>query len=265
MKTGFVYRWKNTINGKMYLGSHKGTVDDGYVGSGKIFERAVKKYGIESFVREILEDNIAEDLVYTREQYYLDEVDAANSREYYNVSPHAGGGFDHINKNKELKERCNKEASVRMKKYYEENEHPKGMKDKKHTNESNAKRSASNKKWTQENIEVSVYQFTFNGKLKKKHASITDAANSVNGSPSNIKYTCEGKFVSIYGYLWSYTDKIELVDFASTRGKKKVQTPDGIFESVTAVVKHYNFSSTTQVRHRCLSEKYEDWKYIEEE
>lgn len=27
---GFVYKWINLINGKWYIGSHNGTVDDGY-------------------------------------------------------------------------------------------------------------------------------------------------------------------------------------------------------------------------------------------
>jgi len=51
---GFIYKWTNLINGKMYIGSHKGTIDDGYIGSGKYFNHALNKYGIENFTREIL-------------------------------------------------------------------------------------------------------------------------------------------------------------------------------------------------------------------
>lgn len=40
---GFVYKWTNRINGKMYIGSHAGTIDDGYVGSGRAFAAAIKK------------------------------------------------------------------------------------------------------------------------------------------------------------------------------------------------------------------------------
>lgn len=50
---GFVYVWINRTNGRYYIGSHKGTPDDGYIGSGKAFLRAVKKYGIESFDRVV--------------------------------------------------------------------------------------------------------------------------------------------------------------------------------------------------------------------
>lgn len=51
---GFVYLWVNRNNGKWYIGSHAGTLDDGYVGSGKVFQRAVKKHGLDVFERTIL-------------------------------------------------------------------------------------------------------------------------------------------------------------------------------------------------------------------
>ena len=50
---GFVYVWLNKLNGRYYIGSHKGSPDDGYTGSGKAFKRAVKKHGIENFSRTI--------------------------------------------------------------------------------------------------------------------------------------------------------------------------------------------------------------------
>ena len=53
-KDSFVYLWRNNINGKFYVGSHIGTLNDGYTGSGKYFNNAVKKYGIENFTRTIM-------------------------------------------------------------------------------------------------------------------------------------------------------------------------------------------------------------------
>lgn len=33
----FVYKWTNIVSGKIYIGKHKGTEDDGYISSGKVF------------------------------------------------------------------------------------------------------------------------------------------------------------------------------------------------------------------------------------
>lgn len=93
---GFVYVWTNTKNNKKYIGSRRGTIDDGYVGSGKHFRKAYEK-DPESFVREILEfvSGDASD-VFSAEQRWLDSVpDIANNDSYYNLSPTAGGGRNH--------------------------------------------------------------------------------------------------------------------------------------------------------------------------
>jgi hypothetical protein len=92
MYAGFIYEWTNKVNGMKYLGSHKGRIDDGYTGSGKRFLNAARKYGIEIFQREIIEYVADESLIFTREQYYLDERKCAKSRKYYNISPTACGG-----------------------------------------------------------------------------------------------------------------------------------------------------------------------------
>lgn len=94
MYYGFIYEWTNMINGKKYIGSHAGTIDDGYIGSGKIFQRAVKKYGIENFTRSIIEYVEIEDRLYLleREKFYLDKVNAYYSDDYYNVAKDVIGG-----------------------------------------------------------------------------------------------------------------------------------------------------------------------------
>jgi hypothetical protein len=51
-----LYKTTNLINGKTYIGIHQTkNINDGYLGSGLYFLRAVKKYGKENFKREILE------------------------------------------------------------------------------------------------------------------------------------------------------------------------------------------------------------------
>jgi len=85
---GFVYRWYDKSNGKLYVGSHKGMPDDGYLGGGTLFRRAYNKRP-DSFIREILYqgENYRE-----LEQLILDVEDAANNDNYYNLVNKAWGG-----------------------------------------------------------------------------------------------------------------------------------------------------------------------------
>ena len=86
-RTGFVYKWTNTINGKWYIGSHKGTIDDGYRHSSKVMESAERKYGKATFIRKIIYQG-----KYFRETEakYLHKYDAANNPMSYNRSNLSG-------------------------------------------------------------------------------------------------------------------------------------------------------------------------------
>lgn len=60
----FIYKTTCKINGKFYIGQHKtNNLDDGYLGSGFGLRRAIRKYGKDAFIREILiECNSREEL-----------------------------------------------------------------------------------------------------------------------------------------------------------------------------------------------------------
>lgn len=79
----FVYRWTDSSNGKMYIGSHNGKRKN-YIGGGKLFIRAFKKR-TGSFTREILCYGSHEDML-ELEGFMLEELDAANSKLYYNLT-----------------------------------------------------------------------------------------------------------------------------------------------------------------------------------
>lgn len=88
----FVYVWINTRNNKKYIGSHFGSMNDGYIGSGKYFKRAYKKEP-EYFLRLILERcwcNDTNELRQNYEQKWLDTIDF-NSGEFYNINNNVDG------------------------------------------------------------------------------------------------------------------------------------------------------------------------------
>jgi group I intron endonuclease len=52
-----VYKTTCLVNGKIYIGLHStDDLNDGYLGSGSLLNKAVQKYGTSQFKREILED-----------------------------------------------------------------------------------------------------------------------------------------------------------------------------------------------------------------
>jgi group I intron endonuclease len=87
--SGFVYVWTNSKNNKKYIGSHKGSVDDGYIGSGKYFKRAYK-LNPNNFSREIL--YIGDDYVEI-EDLILKTLDVKSNKKYYNLINSAYKGW----------------------------------------------------------------------------------------------------------------------------------------------------------------------------
>lgn len=262
MPNGFVYLWTNKVNGKRYIGSHMGTVDDGYVGSGSVFLRAVKKYGLESFERIILEnvENVDRKGLEAREQHYLDLHDAAASKDFYNLRATAGGGWEHVNSCPVLKE-ANRRRSLGN----TWGSVHKGRTGRPLSEEEKEIRRKASKTWMMENVARPVHRFNFDGTLDRSYLCIQEAAKDVKTSPSNILYAAQGKFKQIAGWRWSFENvPLEPLDRISTMGKKSVHTPLGVYEKVVDVVAAFGFSSTNQVRRRCISNdpKWSEWYYV---
>jgi hypothetical protein len=79
-----VYITTNLVNGKKYIGSTNGG-NKYYIGGGKYFAKAVKKYGCQNFIKQTLWEGPAE-YRYEMEEYYIDYYGAATSNLFYNVS-----------------------------------------------------------------------------------------------------------------------------------------------------------------------------------
>ena len=98
--SGFVYEWINKTNGKWYIGSHKGTPDDGYTASGIAINKAFEKYGLDNFIRRVFLCNNFTEI----EENVLTRKDAANDPMSYNMTNEARG-FGHINNCEKQKKR----------------------------------------------------------------------------------------------------------------------------------------------------------------
>jgi len=94
-----IYKVTNMLDGKIYIGKHQTKdLDDGYMGSGKHLKRAIDKYGIENFTKEILYvfDNEAE---MNAKEAELVTGEFVKEDTNYNLCPGGHGGFGYINAN----------------------------------------------------------------------------------------------------------------------------------------------------------------------
>ena len=81
-----IYKITNLLNGKMYIGQHTtSNLDDGYMGSGVIITKAIKKYGVENFRKEWLMFCEDEEELNYMERVFVDQtwVDRSDT---YNIA-----------------------------------------------------------------------------------------------------------------------------------------------------------------------------------
>jgi 3-oxoacyl-ACP reductase-like protein len=94
-----IYKITNKLNGKIYIGKHQTKdLNDGYMGSGKYLKRAIEKYGIENFSKEILNVFDNEEKMNAEEAKIVTE-EFVKDNNNYNLCIGGEGGFSYINSN----------------------------------------------------------------------------------------------------------------------------------------------------------------------
>lgn len=121
MRFGFVYLWYDTTRKKYYLGSHLGLPNDGYTGSNRRFQSAIKSRP-ETFRRRILESHelISSKELLKREQFWLNMIkpEELNIR-YYNEKKVAAGGDIITNLSNEKRKQHSIKSGLASRKYWD--------------------------------------------------------------------------------------------------------------------------------------------------
>ena len=115
-----IYKITNLINSKIYIGKDT-TSDPNYYGSGILIRKSIQKYGIENFLKEVIdtaENNLE---LSEKEKYWISFYDSTNREIGYNISK-GGDGGDTIsgNPNRDLINKKVSESSFTKGKTYEE-------------------------------------------------------------------------------------------------------------------------------------------------
>lgn len=128
------------VNGKIYIGCHKTeNLDDGYIGTGVVFKKAVMKYGKDKFVREVLGMYETQETMLEEESKIVDD-DFVNRDDTYNVIK-GGTGVFHTYNSDDTKQKISDTRKRKIK----SGEIILGMQGKKHSEETKKKMSASAK------------------------------------------------------------------------------------------------------------------------
>lgn len=97
------------INNKIYIGKHQTKdLEDGYFGSGKHLKRAIKKYGIENFKKEILHIFQTETEMNSKETELVTE-EFCLREDTYNICSGGQGGWSYVNREIKTLNRFKKE------------------------------------------------------------------------------------------------------------------------------------------------------------
>jgi hypothetical protein len=97
-----IYKITNITNNKIYIGKHQTeNLEDGYFGSGNLIKAAIRKYGKDKFVKEILYVYDSEEQMNQMEMEIVTEEFTARL-DTYNIKPGGEGGWKHINSNEDF-------------------------------------------------------------------------------------------------------------------------------------------------------------------
>lgn len=90
MRYHFIYMTTNVINDHLYIGKHStNNPEDGYIGSGKDLEKAIKEFGLQAFVSRPIICALSEEYAYELEREIV-TLEFAKRKDTYNRMP---GGY----------------------------------------------------------------------------------------------------------------------------------------------------------------------------
>lgn len=115
-----IYKITNLVNNKIYIGKDT-TSDPNYFGSGLIISRSLKKYGMENFIKEIIDETDDYNVLSKKEIYWISYYKSTDRKIGYNIAT-GGDGGDTLSNHPDLeliREKISKNSPKKGKTYEE--------------------------------------------------------------------------------------------------------------------------------------------------
>lgn len=148
-----------------------------------------------------------------------------------------------------IRRQCANSMSEWVKGWQKEHGHPRGMAGKTHTEEKKLQISQSVSKTKTELYGVKIYTYNLDGTFYKEFNTLTECAKYLSTSPSNVKYTAEGKFQHCAGKQIRYEFFEKLSSYKNPNlGKiyEKVLCPHCKKEGSGNTMKRFHFDNCRQ-------------------
>jgi group I intron endonuclease len=227
-----IYKTTNLLNGKIYIGQDRNNNSD-YLGSGTLLKRAIKKYGLINFKKDIIEYCDSLKFLNEKEMFWISYYNSTNRNIGYNIAL-GGSGGDTLSNHPNIKEIGNKISlknkgekngfygknhSDETRKKMQEHSYWKGKtgfnKGKKKSIDTieKHKKALLGKKLSNDHIKnisdghkVKVIKYDFEWNFICEYNSINDAALDNKLHASNISKACKTKTHKCGIFKWRYTE-----------------------------------------------------------
>ena len=287
-----IYKITNLINNKIYIGETIRTIrvrwkehkhealKEGHGFTYPIHE-AMRKYGIENFIIELLEE-CPDNIRYERESYYIKLYNSIDRNVGYNLVLEGSGGL--LYSSEEIKSAWDEGLGINQiaerlgchKSVVSKRLRSIGV-----LEEEITQRISINSSKRQG---VPIYQYSLEGELIKQWDSASECARQTGYAQTAISNVCRQEQISAYGYLWKETkDQRSIQEWVNNYNNKKhagkpkrrigkynKETKEliQIYESAAAAARDLGLKDKSNI---CRAARVQGnsagyhWKYLEEE
>lgn len=241
---GIVYRATNKVNGKVYVGITTTALSKrikGHISSGnnpkKVykFQRAIRKYGIDSFAFDIIVECLSKEDLCASEVFYINLYQASSQDNGYNLTSGGEGGthfseeskqklrISHLGRKHAEETKLAISAALIGRKVSEETRQKQSlakkgkhggenapMYGKHHSEETKQRMSKSHtglKRSPENTTRKAVQQLDKEGNILESFSSLKEASLKCSVSISGISSACSGRIKTCGGFIWRFKNE----------------------------------------------------------